>query len=104
MTEQTGDPAQAMRPFDRSRATALCWAKGRRFSFWRSFPTRWRAGRVFTPKSPGTDEVARPITPPTRIPEGFGYARALEKALRNARVNPDEVDYINAHGSATPLE
>jgi 3-oxoacyl-[acyl-carrier-protein] synthase II len=36
-------------------------------------------------------------------PEGIGYSRAIEKALRQARVNPDEVDYINAHGSATPL-
>ncbi len=26
-----------------------------------------------------------------------------EKALRNARIHPSEVDYINAHGSATPL-
>ena len=36
-------------------------------------------------------------------PEGLGYRRALEKALRQARLNPPEVDYINAHGSATPL-
>jgi 3-oxoacyl-[acyl-carrier-protein] synthase II len=27
----------------------------------------------------------------------------MEKALRHARVHPTEVDYINAHGSATPL-
>jgi 3-oxoacyl-[acyl-carrier-protein] synthase II len=36
-------------------------------------------------------------------PDGVGYVRALEKALRGARAHPSEVDYINAHGSASPL-
>jgi 3-oxoacyl-[acyl-carrier-protein] synthase II len=34
-------------------------------------------------------------------PEGIGAARAMEKCLRRARLNPEEVDYINAHGTAT---
>jgi 3-oxoacyl-[acyl-carrier-protein] synthase II len=36
-------------------------------------------------------------------PTGRGQARAMTNALRNAEVAPDEIDYIVAHGTATPL-
>ena len=36
-------------------------------------------------------------------PDGLGAIRAMQWALRDAGVEPDAVDYINAHGSATPL-
>lgn len=36
-------------------------------------------------------------------PEGAGLARAMEIALRSARANADEIDYINAHATSTPI-
>jgi 3-oxoacyl-[acyl-carrier-protein] synthase II len=41
------------------------------------------------------------ITAPS--PEGDGAFRSMQSALRNAKVTPSEVDYINAHGTSTPL-
>jgi 3-oxoacyl-[acyl-carrier-protein] synthase II len=36
-------------------------------------------------------------------PKGRGHTRAMTNALRNSGVAPDEIDYIVAHGTATPL-
>ena len=35
--------------------------------------------------------------------DGSGGFRAMKMALKNARINPDSIDYINAHGTSTPL-
>src|SRR5207302_10658608 len=49
----------------------------------------------------GSTADAYHITAPH--PSGIGAAKAMEAALRDARLNPDEVQYINAHGTGTPL-
>jgi len=36
-------------------------------------------------------------------PKGGGAVRAMKRALRDASIDPQEVDYINAHGTSTPL-
>lgn len=36
-------------------------------------------------------------------PEGNGGFRAMKMALKNAKLNPSDIDYINAHGTSTPL-
>ncbi len=36
-------------------------------------------------------------------PEGLGAIRAMQWSLQNAGISPDEIDYINAHGSSTPM-
>jgi 3-oxoacyl-[acyl-carrier-protein] synthase II len=41
------------------------------------------------------------ITAPS--PEGGGAFRAMRNALRSANLDPDKIDYINAHGTSTPL-
>jgi 3-oxoacyl-[acyl-carrier-protein] synthase II len=37
------------------------------------------------------------------LDDGSGAARAISNALRDAGVTPDDVDYVNAHGTSTPL-
>ena len=36
-------------------------------------------------------------------PDGNGALRAMKMAVEKAKMNPDEIDYINAHGTSTPL-
>ena len=43
-------------------------------------------------------EAYHPVAP---HPDGIGYHRAMQKAFRKAQIDPEEVDYINAHGTAT---
>ena len=35
-------------------------------------------------------------------PEGKGLAQAMTRALRDAKITPEQIDYINAHGTSTP--
>jgi 3-oxoacyl-[acyl-carrier-protein] synthase II len=49
----------------------------------------------------GVSSDARHVTEPD--PSGENPARAMRMALADAAVNPDEIDYINAHGTSTPL-
>lgn len=37
------------------------------------------------------------------LPEGEGASRCMQMALNHAMINPQEVDYINAHGTSTPI-
>lgn len=41
------------------------------------------------------------ITSPAE--DGDGAYRSMQAAMRNAKINPDEIDYINAHGTSTPI-
>jgi 3-oxoacyl-[acyl-carrier-protein] synthase II len=49
----------------------------------------------------GVSSDARHVTEPD--PSGENPARAMKMALGDAGVNPHEIDYINAHGTSTPL-
>jgi len=49
----------------------------------------------------GMSSDAHHITAP--LEDGSGAARSMKNALLSAEINPDEVDYINAHGTSTPL-
>ncbi len=49
----------------------------------------------------GMSSDAYHMTSPS--PGGEGAARCMTNALNDAQINPDEIDYINAHGTSTPL-
>ncbi len=49
----------------------------------------------------GSTDDAFHITQPA--PEGIGAYKAMQRALADSQIKPDEIDYINAHGTSTPF-
>lgn len=102
MSEHNGDPAGAMRPFDRTRDGFLL-GEGSAFLVLEELTHALGRGARIYAEIAGHGRSCEAYHATDPHPEGVGYVRALEKAMRDAEVLPSEVQYINAHGSATPL-
>ena len=100
MSEHNDDPQGAMRPFDRKR-DGFVMGEGAAFVIIEELTHAMGRGARIYAEIAGhgrTAEAHHPIDP---HPEGLGYKSALRRAFRHARVHPEEIDYINAHGSAS---
>ena len=97
------NPEQASPPPSISIAKDLCFPKGQVLWSWRNWSMPGSAAPTSMLKSP----VTRPLLMASHMaapdPNGAGPMRAMRWALQDARLNPEEIDYINAHGTSTPL-
>jgi minimal PKS ketosynthase (KS/KS alpha) len=94
------DPAHASRPFDRTRDGFVLGEGAAVLVLEEAEHARRRGARVRCEVSGfATRGNAYHMTGLTR--EGLEMAEAIEQALRQARVDPGDVDYVNAHGSGT---
>ncbi len=94
------DPPGAMRPFDQAR-DGLLLGEGAAFLVLEEMSfALGRGARVYAEilGHARSCEAYHSVAP---HPDGVGIRRAMEKALRDARLHCSEVDYINAHGTAT---
>jgi 3-oxoacyl-[acyl-carrier-protein] synthase II len=100
MSRYTDDPKRAMRPFDKSRDGFILGEGGAYVVLEELTHALSRGARIYAEVvSHGRScEAYHPLAP---HPEGIGYYRAMEKALHQGSIQPEEVDYINAHGTAT---
>ena len=100
MTQRQENPAGAMRPFDRSR-DGFVLGEGAAFVVVEELSHALARGAHIYAEILGHGRSCEAYNPTDTHPDGVGFRRAIEKSLRNARVHPSEVDYINAHGTAT---
>lgn len=96
------DPPRASRPFDADR-DGFVLSEGAGILVLEELEhAKARGAHIYVEVlGAGASCDAGHITQPDE--RGTGAAKAMENALRNARLDPDQMVYINAHGTATPL-
>ncbi len=102
LSKRNDDPARASRPFDRDRDGFVIGEGAGILILEEESHARARGARIYGELAGfGMSADAYHITAPP--PDGAGAAAAIRMALSRAGVDPEEVDYVNAHGTSTLL-
>lgn len=102
LSRRNDDPAAASRPFDKDR-DGFILAEGSGILLLEEYEHAKKRGAKIYGEVLGWGQSAdgTHITAPDE--QGRGAAYAMQRALRDSQINPGDVDYINAHGTSTPL-
>jgi 3-oxoacyl-[acyl-carrier-protein] synthase II len=99
---RNGEPDKASRPFDKDRDGFVVGEAAGIMVLERLDLALARGARIYA-EVLGHSNCADAYHPAAPHPEGTGAVRAMRWALDDAGLEPEAVDYVNAHGSSTPL-
>ncbi len=102
LSTRNDDPARASRPFDATRDGFVLGEGGGAIILEDLEHARARGAKIYCEMvGGGMTADAHHITAPH--PEGFGARNVMKNAMDDAGLSPSDIDYVNVHGTSTPL-